>query len=260
MSVPAGDKIQLTVAGTVATILLDRPQKLNAIDAEMVERLEAIVGEIDRDPAIRVVLVRGAGDRAFSAGADIRAWSALEPLDMWRIWVRRGHEMLDRLAALRQPTIALLHGLVLGGGLELALACDLRIAASDVELGSPEVKLATFPGWGVTRRLADAIGAARAKQLVFTGGRIDADTALAWGLVNEVVRPEELDARGRRLAEEIAVNAPIAVQLAKAAIDGRGIASRSLEAIGGALAATTADGREGAAAFRAKRRPEFTGS
>ncbi len=253
------DRVLLTVDGAIATIQLNRPDKLHAIDPPMLEQLEAVVREIDRNEAIRAVIVTATGDRAFCVGADINAWSALAPLDMWRRWVRDGHRVLEALARLRQPTIAALNGLAFGGGLELALACDLRVAADHAELAAPEVKIGTLPGWAGTRRLAMAIGVARAKHMIFTGARISAAVAERWGLVNEVVPRAALMNRAVELAQEIAANAPVAVQLAKQSIDGalgEG-AVTALEAMAGALAAGTEDGREGIAAFREKREPRF---
>ena len=255
------DRVLLTVDGPIATVTLNRPEKLNALDPAMLDQVEAICHRLDRDLDVRVVLLTGAGDRAFCVGADIAAWSVLEPLDMWRRWVRDGHRVFDLVAHLRQPTIAILNGYTLGGGLELALATDLRLAAADIELAAPEVKIGTIPGWGGTRRLPQLIGPARAKQLIFTGVRIDAATADRWGLVNEVVPREDLMARARALATEIAANAPISVQLAKQSIDGSigENVAMTLEAVAGALAAGTDDGREGIASFREKRAAWFSG-
>ena len=252
----AQERVLVALEGTIATVTLNRPEKLNAIDPAMLARLDAILTELDRDPIVRVVLLTGAGDRAFCVGADVNAWAELESLDMWRTWVREGHRVFDRLAALRQPTIAAVNGYAFGGGLELGLAADLRVATAEAEFAMPEVKIGTVPGWAGTRRLPALVGAARAKQLIFTGARLDAGTAERWGLVNEVVPREGLMARAHELAEAIAANAPVAVQLAKAAIDGR---EPALEAMAGALAATSEDGREGVAAFREKRAPRFEG-
>jgi enoyl-CoA hydratase/carnithine racemase len=250
------ERVLVSRDGDAATILLNRPEKLNALDPAMLAALDAILARLDRDPEVRVVIVTGAGERAFCVGADISAWAALEPLEMWRSWVREGHRVFDRLAGLRQPTICAVNGFAFGGGLELALAADIRLLAAEAEVGLPETKIGTLPGWAGTRRLPELIGPARAKQMVFTGARLDAGSAERWGLVNEVVPRAGLLARARGLATEIAGNAPVAVQLAKAAIDGRPAA---LEAIAGALAATTADGREGVASFREKRAPTFDG-
>jgi enoyl-CoA hydratase/carnithine racemase len=255
------DRVLLAIDGAIATITLNRPDKLNAVDPAMLDRLEAIIHQLDRDTNVRVVLLTAAGDRAFCVGADITAWSTLDPLDMWRRWVRDGHRVFDRLAHLRQPTIAVLNGYNFGGGLELALAADLRLAADGIELAAPEVKIGTLPGWGGTQRLPQLVGVARAKQLIFTGARIDAATAERWGLVNEVLPRDALMARAHAIAGEIAANAPLSVQLAKQAIDGAlgENAAMTFEAMAGALAATTEDGREGIASFKEKRPALFIG-
>jgi enoyl-CoA hydratase len=255
-------KILLEVDQPLATITLNRPEKLNAIDTEMLALLEETCARLEREQDVRAVLLTGAGERAFSVGADINAWSSLDPLQMWRWWVRDGHRVFARIARLRQPVIAVLNGYTFGGGLELALAADLRVAAEGIELAQPEVKLGTVPGWGGTQRLPALIGASRAKRMILTGGRVDAATAERWGLVDEVAPREQLVARARELAHEIAANAPVAVQIAKSLIDGAGggAIGTTLEALADALAATTADGREGVAAFHERRAPHFTGS
>lgn len=255
------EKIQLAYDGPVATVTLHRPDKLNALDPEMLAGLEDAIGTLEDDRDARVVLLTGAGDRAFCVGADIHAWAALEPLDMWRRWTRDGHRVFDRLARLRLPVIAVLNGYTFGGGLELALAADLRLAAEDAILALPEVTIGTIPGWGGTRRLPALIGPARAKQMILTGERIDASTAERWGLVNAVVPRHALTAEARSRADRIAGNAPLSVQMAKQLIDGAEAfsAGQALEALAGALAASTADGREGVAAFRERRAARFTG-
>jgi enoyl-CoA hydratase len=255
-------KVHLAVDAPLATITLNRPEKLNALDPEMLARLEDACARLDHEQDVRVVLLTGAGERAFSVGADINAWSSLAPVQMWRWWVRDGHRVFARIARLRQPVIAVLNGYTFGGGLELALAADLRVAAEGIELAQPEVTLGTVPGWGGTQRLPALIGASRAKRMILTGRRVDAATAERWGLVDEVAPREQLVARARELAHEIAANAPVAVQIAKSLIDGagRGTTGATLEALADALAATTADAREGVAAFRERRTPHFTGA
>ena len=253
---PIAGRIVLATDDGVATLTLDRPAKLNAIGPEMVGELARLLAEIDADGAIRAVIITGSGGRAFSVGADVNAWSALEPLDMWREWIRGGHRVLEHLAQLRQPTIAAINGYAFGGGLELALAADIRIAANSATFALPETKIGTLPGWAGTKRLPQTIGEARAKQMIFSGGQIDAATAERWGLVNEVVALGALKDRCHSLASEIAANAPVSVQLAKAIISG---GEAVPEAFAGALAAGTKDGREGIAAFREKRSPRFTG-
>lgn len=253
------ERIAFDVQDQIATILIDRPDKLNALDPAMLEAIDGHLQWLDRTTDARVLIVTGAGDRAFCVGADITVWADLEPIEMWRQWVRAGSAVFDRLARLRIPTIAALNGYTFGGGLELALACDLRIAAETAQLSAPEVKIATVPGWGGTYRLAVLIGPARAKQMIFTGSRVPAEQAERWGLVNEVVPAAELMDRARAVAAEIAANAPVSVQVAKAAIDGAAGSGTgvALEAMAGALAAMTEDGQEGIRAFREKRAPDF---
>jgi enoyl-CoA hydratase len=253
---PPEGRVVLVRDNDVAILTLDRPAKLNAIGPEMLADLERHLMDIDENLDVRVVIIAGSGERAFSVGADVHAWSALEPLDMWRGWVRGGHRVLRRLAYLRQPTIAAIHGYAFGGGLELALAADIRIAADSAMFAMPETKIGTLPGWSGTKRLPETIGIARAKQMIFTGSQIDAVSAERWGLINEVVMAAQLEERAGALAKAIAANAPVSVQLAKAAIDGD---EDVLEAMAGALAAGTEDGREGIAAFREKRSPRFFG-
>jgi len=248
--------VQLSVIDSIATVTLNRPDKLNALNGEMLTRLDTIADELDRTNDVRVVLLTGTG-KAFCVGADIFEWSSLSPLEMGRRWIRDGHRVFERYARLPQPVIAVLNGYTFGGGLELALAADLRLAGAGVQLSFPEVKLGIIPGWGGTQRLPDLIGKSRAKQMIFSGARIDAALAERWGLVNEVVEGENLMGRAQALAGEIAANGPVAVQLTKQLIDGGEMAS--LEALAGTLASYTADAQEGVAAFREKRAPMFAG-
>jgi enoyl-CoA hydratase/carnithine racemase len=261
MSAMAVPGLRLDVDGPIATITIDRPEKLNAMTPEMLEGLESLLASVEADAGIRVVVLTGAGERAFCAGADIDAWSALAPIDMWRSWVRLGHRVVDRLEGLRQPTIAALNGVAYGGGLELALACDLRIAADTVTVAAPEVGIGTIPGWGMTTRLAVVAGPARAKQMILSGERVDARRAEAWGVLSEVVPAAELQEAVRRTAERVAAQAPVAVQVAKQLIDGlRPRVSASLEALGSGLTAFTDDASEGRASFRERRQARFKGS
>lgn len=180
---------------------------------------------------------------------------------MWRAWDRPGHRVFDRLARLHLPTIAAVNGYAFGGGLELALATDLRIASDRAEFALPETKIGTQPGWTGSQRLPALIGAARAKQMIFTGARIKADVAEKWNLVNEVVSHEQVLNRAREIANQIVTNAPLAVQFAKTIIDaGAGQGTEiALEGLAAALSATTHDGKEGPAAFREKRAAKFIG-
>ena len=253
--------LRLAVDGPIATVTLDRPEKLNAMTPEMLEGLEAMLSTIEADEAIRVVVLTGAGERAFCAGADINAWSSLAPIDMWRHWVRLGHRVMDRLDGLRQPTIAAINGIAYGGGLELALACDLRIAADTARVAAPEVGIGTIPGWGMPTRLAVVAGPARAKQMILSGEPVEASRAEAWGVLSEVVPAADLDVAVRRMADRIAAQAPVAVQVAKQLIDGlRPRVPASLEALGSGLTAFTDDAGEGLVSFRERREAHFGGS
>ena len=254
-------KLQFQIADRVAFVTLNRPEKLNALDPEMLDGLEELIRQTDADATVRVLVLTGTGDRAFCVGADINCWAELKPSEMWATWVRRGHQVFQQLADLRQPVICVLNGSTFGGGLELALAADLRIAAASVELAAPEVKLGTFPGWGGTGRLTQLIGPSRAKRMIFTGERVSAAQALAWGLIDYSVPRQELSTAAEALAETVAGNSPIAIQLAKQAINATlpPPPSRALESMGSFAAATTKDAREGLAAFREKRLPQFLG-
>jgi len=253
-------QVRLQIDAAVATVMLDRAEKLHALTPEMMEALADIAARIDADAGIRCVILTAAGDKAFCVGADINAWAALEPLDMWRRWVRRGHQVFDQWARLRVPVIAAINGHAFGGGLELAAVADIRIAVASAKFGLPEATIATCPGWSGTQRLAALIGASQVKYLALTGARADAMEARRIGILHEYVDKDVL-ARARELAAGVCKLAPISVQLTKQIIDagrGEGLAS-ALETMAGALAATTADAREGVASFREKRQPEYGG-
>jgi enoyl-CoA hydratase len=242
----------------MAIVCLDRPTKHNALTPDMLGQLEQILIDLDVKRSVRAVVVTGAGDRSFCAGADIHLFKALHPLDMWAQWTRRGHRVFSQLAGLRQPTIAAISGNAYGGGLELALACDLRVVADDATLGLTETGIGTLPGWGGTGRLRDLIGVGRAKEMVFTGEPLTADRALAWGLANQLAPKAEVIKTARILAAKIAGRAPIAVQMAKQAIDAGG-AYQEMEQVTSAATAYTRDAAEGLASFTEKRPPRYRG-
>jgi enoyl-CoA hydratase/carnithine racemase len=250
-------KVKFAIQGAIARVTLDRPEKLNALDPEMLTALEDAVTQAENSPQVRAIVLAAAGEKAFCVGADIFAWTALSPLEMWSEWIRRGHRIFERLEHARQPVVCAIQGFAYGGGLEVALACDLRIATDSARFAMPEVKLGTIPGWGGTDRLPRLIGSARAKQMIFTGEPIAADVAERWGLVNEVVPAASLSHRVTDLAEKIATNAPVAVQTAKQLITSR--SSATLESLAGAVNAFSDDAKEGLAAFREKRSPKFEG-
>ncbi len=252
--------VRLDVEETIAVITLDRPNKLNALTPKMLNDLRTIVDRVDHDHDIRIVLLTAAGDRAFCAGADIDAWSQLSAEDMWRRWIRDGHVVFDGLAQLRQPTIAVIDGIALGGGLELALTADIRVAEHQAKLGLPEVSVGIVPGWAGPDRLVRLIGPSRTKMLALTGDPVDAAEAMRIGLVDVTCETGAGLETARRLATRISSRAPIAVQLTKqiiAAAQGDNRAA-ALDAMAGAFAINTADCQEGITSFREKRPPDFS--
>ncbi len=205
--------VHLERDGHLAIVTLDRPAKLNSLTPAMLDELEAAARAIEVDADIRVVVLAARGEKAFCVGADINEWAALQPLDMWRRWVRRGHQVFDQWAQLRQPVIVAINGHAFGGGLELAITGDIRIAADHAQFALPEASIGTCPGWSGSQRLVQLIGASRAKYLALSGQRIDAAQALSAALVHEVVPAAELQARARALAHAMAGKAPVALQL-----------------------------------------------
>src|ERR1700751_3716506 len=251
------NKVKFRIQGAIARITLDRPEKLNALDPEMLAALEDAVTQAEQSRQVRVIVLAAAGEKAFCVGAGILAWTALSPLDMWSQWVRRGHRIFDRLERAKQPIICAIQGFAYGGGLELALACDIRIVTDTARFAMPEVKLGTVPGWGGTDRLPRLIGSARAKQMIFTGEPITAEVAERWGLANEMIPAASLGDSAPALAEKIAGNAPVAVQTAKQLISSS--SSATLESLAAAVNAFSEDAKEGRPAFREKRPPKFEG-
>jgi enoyl-CoA hydratase/carnithine racemase len=252
--------VQFRENGPVAVIELARPEKLNALTPSMLSALEDIVARLDASRDIRAVVLSARG-KAFCVGADINAWSALEPLDMWREWVRNGHRIFDRLAHLRQPVVAAINGPALGGGLELAAAADIRVAEPDAVFGLPEASIATCPGWSGTQRLVRLIGPSQVKFMALTAQRIDAESAHRTGLVQKVVPAGAVLDEALALAKCIADLAPVSAQLTKQLIDaaaGEGFAA-SMEGMAGALAATTQDAGEGLMSFRERRKASYQG-
>jgi enoyl-CoA hydratase len=261
MAETAQGNVLLEIDGQVATVKLSRADKLNALTMDMLDSLADAAARLDADRTVRCVILTGAGDRAFCVGADINAWSALEPLDMWRSWVKRGHQVFDQWARLRQPVVAAINGHALGGGLELAAVADIRVAVPTAQFGLPEVSIATCPGWSGTQRLAGLIGVSRLKYLALTARRMSADEAQRIGFIHELAGEQPVVATARRLADDICRMAPVSVQLTKQSIDaghGEGLAW-ALEGLAGALAASTQDAREGLASFREKRPPSYQG-
>jgi enoyl-CoA hydratase len=247
--------------GHIAVVTLARAAKLNSLTPAMLDELEGIARALEADAALRVVVLTGAGEKAFCVGADINEWAALQPLDMWRRWVRRGHQVFDQWARLRQPVIAAINGHAFGGGLELALTADIRIAAEHAQFALPEAAIGTCPGWSGSQRLVKLVGASHAKYLALSGTRVAAVNALTSGLVHEVESAATLTERAMNLAKDMATKAPVSLQLTKQLINAAAgeDAAVTLEAIAGALAASTEDAAEGVSSFRDKRAPNYVG-
>ncbi|MFA9438049.1 enoyl-CoA hydratase/isomerase family protein [Uliginosibacterium sp. sgz301328] len=252
------DEIIVTRHAAHVDILLNRPDKGNAIDMPMLRLLDDAARALEHDREIRAVVLRGAGERFFCTGGDIAAWGALTPCDMGREWIGYGIEVFNRIAALPQPVIALLNGHTLGGGLELAMAADLRVAVRRAKLGSPEVSLGMIAGWGGVRRLAELIGPARAAHVTLLGKAITAEQALDWGLVTALVDDAaSLQAQCDAWVETLCGNGPIAMALVKHLLAGMRADAADQHGWAVAQAAASDDCREGVAAFLAKRPPVY---
>lgn len=259
---PSVETLLCEVNGNVATVTLNRPKVLHALNSQVFDELEAIFNSISDDPSIRVILITGAGDKAFAAGADINELVALNR-STGEQKALRGQSVFHLIETSGKPVIALINGFALGGGCELALACHLRIASETARLGQPEVKLGLLPGYGGSQRLPRIVGPAAALKLLLTGEIIDAAEAYRIGLVNEVVPAENLLNRGRELAESIAAQAPLAITACIEAVRRGGYLSLDaglrLEAdLFGQLCGTL-DKTEGTNAFLEKRPPAWTG-
>lgn len=245
----------------IGFLTINRPEVLNALNAQVLEEIDSVLDQIEKEGRIQALILTGAG-RAFVAGADIGTQSVLD-MEGGRAWGKRGSAIFRRLELLSVPTIAAVNGFALGGGCELAMACDMILASSKAKFGEPEVGLGITPGFSGAQRLPRLVGKAKTMELILTGTMIKADEALRIGLVNEVTEPDQLLDRTRELAEAICKNGPLAVKYAKAAII-RGTqmdldSAIALENELFAMCFATGDQKEGMKAFLEKREPDFQG-
>jgi enoyl-CoA hydratase len=246
----------------IATITLNRPEALNSFSKEVVDEVLLALEDIRNDENVRVVILTGSGEKSFSTGADIKAMKGMNALKARELSLM-GEKLCSAFENLEKPVIAAINGYALGGGLEVAMACDLRIAVENARMGQTEVNIGLIPGWGGTQRLTRLIGKTKAKELVFSGKIIDAKTAEQLGILNLVVPADKFRETVRQFALELAQKAPVAIKVAKALIDkgadmGLG-AALALEREGFGVAASTEDLQEGVSAFTEKRKPVFKG-
>ena len=251
-------EILFSHTGHIATITLNRPEKLNAMTKDMTALLEKFVAECNQSDEIRVVILTSAGEKAFCAGSDIKDLDNFPTPWDWR--THSGY--CEAIRSIKKPTIAAINGWALGGGLEMALGCDIRISAPGAKFGAPEIKLGWIGGGGMTALLAEAIGSGNTAIMIMTGEPIDATRALSWGLISEVVDSDQLLPRANELAHVIAAHAPIAAESAKSNIRAAFSMSRE-DAIAyerdlQVICLATEDAHEGRSAFKEKRLPKFT--
>jgi enoyl-CoA hydratase len=249
-------------ADGLVLITINRPAKLNALNQTVISELGEAFRMAHEDASIKSVILTGAGEKAFIAGADIAEIAGLDPMEAERI-SRHGQQIFRSLETLRKPSVAAINGYALGGGLELAMCCTIRIASRNAKLGQPEVKLGIVPGYGATQRLPRLIGRGRALELLLSGELIDADEAYRIGLVNALAPQEQLIEAARQWALKVLANGPLAVGLTMEAVDagldGGLDAGLRFESLAFGLTAASEDRREGTAAFLEKRKAIFTG-
>ena len=256
------ETVRITEAGAVTVLQVNRPKSLNALNVDVLGSLQLLIAKLSKDPEVRAVIITGAGEKAFVAGADIATMNELGPRAI-ADYIELGQRTMRSIESARFPVIAAVNGFALGGGLELALACDLIVASSAAKVGQPEVNLGIIPGFGGTQRLVQRCGVGAARRLCYTGELIGAQEALTLGIVDAVVEPTDLMPRARAWAEMIGAKAPLAVAAAKRVINDAG-ERELLAGLRGEVDAFlslfgSADREEGMLAFLQKRKANFTG-
>jgi len=246
----------------IATITINRPNVLNALNLQALQEISSSLDDAEEDETVKVIVITGAGDRSFCTGLDLKAIKGLSPLDAMNQDLL-GQKLTKKIEELKKPVIAAINGFALGGGLELAMSCDLRIASENARLGQTELNVGLIPGWGGTQRLPRLVGRGIAQELIFTGKMIDAATAKQLGLLSTVVPPDKLKSAVKELASELMTKSPVGIQLVKRLINSsleidltRGLVQEA-QAFG--VLVSTEDFNEGVAAFIEKRKPKFKG-
>ena len=256
----ASGTVKVDIEGHVATMIISRPEKLNALDLDMLKALAEAADEVEANPQVRVAIITGEG-KGFSAGGDIKAWGGMKAEEFGHAWVRHGHRIFERLATLRVPVIAALNGHALGGGLELAGVADIRIAEEHIKIGLPETGLGMVPGWSGTQRLVRRFGAQAVRRMALGGEIFTAEEARQHGIVDIVTATGNAVASAGEYARRVAAKGPAAIEVVKLMIasasgEDNGTA---VEALGSILVSKTADLKEGVASFIEKRPAQFKG-
>lgn len=246
----------------MATITINRPKALNALNKQALLEISSRLDDAEKDEDVKAIAITGAGDRSFCVGLDLKAVKGISAVGGMNLSLL-GQKLTKKIEELKKPVIAAINGFALGGGLELAMSCDLRIASENAKLGQPELNVGLIPGWGGTQRLPRLVGRGIAKELIFTGKMIDAKTAKQLGLLNKVVPPDKLKSAVKELATELMTKPPVGIQLAKQLINSsietdltKGLVQEA-QAFG--VLASTEDFDEGVAAFIEKRKPKYKG-
>jgi enoyl-CoA hydratase len=256
------ETIVVTVKEGIATITLNRPQQMNALNRQMFRDLDAAFDQVAAGPEARIVVITGSGDRAFAAGADIREFVGMGPVEALD-FSRNAQRIFRRLETMAKPTIAAVNGFALGGGCELMMACDIAYAADTAKMGQPEINLGIIPGAGGTQRLSRLVGKQKAKELEMTGDMLSAEEALRIGLVCKVVPAAELTAEVQKLCAKLLSKSDVALRMVKEAIEAGAqvdlLSGMEIEAKAWSLCFTTEDHVEGTQAFLEKRKPNFKG-